>query len=149
MTSFVHITYPAEHAGVARFEAGFAAIRQAFSGTKGITAMVLAAVVSALLVLADQMIDTWADGHLLAAWVTLWVVAFASLALLAPMIRQLTLGAVGALDAWARRVAQSRADERMWALAQQDPRVLADLQIAIMRSEAQETGTRTYHAWYV
>lgn len=136
MTSFVHITYPTEHPGVARFEAGFAVIRQAFSGTKGPTAMVLAAVVSALLVVADQMIDTWADGHLLAAWVTLWVVAFAALALLAPMVRRLTLGSVTALNAWAHRVARARADERMWALAQKDHRVLADIQAAVTRAES-------------
>lgn len=162
MTSFVHITYPTQHPGVVRMEAGVAAFRRAFAGSKGLTAMVLAAVVSALLVLADQMIDTWADGHLLAAWVTLWVVAFAALALLAPMVRRLTVGSIDALNAWAHRVALARADDRMWALAQKDPRVLADLQLAILHSEPQESPVKdmtvpaagrvapnTYYMWYM
>jgi hypothetical protein len=45
--------------------------------------MLLAAMVSALIVVADQLIDSWADGDLLAAWVVLWVVGFAAVALLA------------------------------------------------------------------
>ena len=34
------------------------------------------------MVVANQVIDTWSEGHLLAAWMVLWVVAFAALALL-------------------------------------------------------------------
>ena len=43
-----------------------------YDAAKGLSAMLLAAMVSALVVVADQLIDTWADGHLLAAWVALW-----------------------------------------------------------------------------
>ena len=38
--------------------------------------MLLAAVLAALLVVADQLIETWANGHLLLVWVALWTVAF-------------------------------------------------------------------------
>ena len=31
------------------------------------------------MVVANQVIDTWSEGHLLAAWMVLWVVAFAAL----------------------------------------------------------------------
>ena len=51
--------------------------------------MLLAAAMAALLVAADQVIDSWADGHLLAAWVALWTVTFAALALLATPLRRL------------------------------------------------------------
>ena len=47
----------------------------------GAASLLLAAVVSALMVVANQVIDTWSPGHLLAAWMVLWVVA-ATLALL-------------------------------------------------------------------
>ena len=50
--------------------------------------MLLAAVVSALLVVANQVIDTWTEGHLLAAWIVLWTVAFAALGLLAAPARR-------------------------------------------------------------
>src|SRR3990167_6223937 len=57
--------------------------------SRSLAGMLLAAVVAALLVVADQLIETWADGHLLVVWVALWSVAFAALALLAPPLRQL------------------------------------------------------------
>lgn len=138
MTSFVHIDYPTQHPGVARFESVIETVgqfRREFDGTKSLAAMLLAAMVAALVVAADQLVDTWADGHLLAAWVTLWVVAFAALALLAPATRRLVSGVVGSLNAWSARAARARADERLWALAQTDSRVLADLQAAMTRSE--------------
>ena len=34
------------------------------------------------------------------------------------------------LDAWSQRVAQARAEERLWALARIDARIMADLQVA-------------------
>lgn len=139
MTSFVHTNYPTQHPGVVRFESLIAAagqFRREFDSTKSLAAMLLAAMVAALVVAADQLVDTWADGHLLAAWVTLWVVAFAALALLATTTRQLASGVVASLSAWSYRAARARSDERLWALAQKDPRVLADLQAAMTRSEA-------------
>ena len=139
MTSFVHIEYPRTHPGVERFESAVAAagqLRKGFDGTKGLAAVLLAAMASALLVVADQLVDTWADGHLLAAWVLLWVVAFAALALLAPTTRYFSRSLVGALDAWSRRMARERADERLWEVAQKDPRVMADLRAAKSRAES-------------
>ena len=97
--------------------------------------MLLAAMVSSLLVVADQLIDTWADGHLMVAWVALWLVGFAAVAVFAGAARKVALTVVGALDAWSQRVAQRRSDARLWAVAQSDPRVMADLNAALMRSE--------------
>lgn len=138
MTSFVHIDYPQQHPGVARAEAVIEAagrLRQNFDGTRGIAALLLAAVVSGLLVVADRLVDTWADDRLLAAWIVLWVVAFAALALFAAPARRLSVALVGKMDAWSARVAERRADERLWATAQTDARVMADLQAAITRSD--------------
>lgn len=138
MTSFVHIDYPQAHPGVTRFENAVVSarqLRQGFDGTKGLAAMLLAAMVAALLVVADQLVDTWADGHLLAAWVVLWIIGFAATALLARPARRAARGVVSGLDAWSRSVAQRRADARLWAIAEQDPRVMADLKAAMTRAQ--------------
>lgn len=138
MTSFVHIDYPEQHPGVARAEAvldAAARLRQQFDGARGIAALLLGAIVSALLVLADRLVDSWAGGHLLVAWVVLWAVAVAALALFAAPVRRLAGAMVTRLDAWSARVAQRRADARLWATAQTDPRVMADLEAAIARSD--------------
>ena len=45
--------------------------------------MLLAAVVAALLVVADSVVNAYADGHLLLGWICLWAVGFAATGLLA------------------------------------------------------------------
>lgn len=97
--------------------------------------MLLAAMVSSLLVVADQLIDTWADGHLMVAWIALWLVGFAAVAVFAGAARKAACTVVRALDAWSQRVAQRRSDARLWSLAQSDSRVMADLNAALRRNE--------------
>jgi hypothetical protein len=136
MTHFVHIESLKEHAAVARFEAAMDSvqqIRKGFDSGRGLAGGLLAAMVAALIVVADQLIETWADGDLLLAWVALWVIAFASLALLAPAARKLSRFSVSALFAWWRGRASKRADARLWALARRDPRVMADIYAAMSR----------------
>jgi hypothetical protein len=102
-------------------------------GSRTLAGMLLAAAMAALLVVADQVIDTWADGHLLAGWVALWTVAFAALALLAPPLRQLSAAMALAIRQWARAAELRRQEEAMWAYAQQDPRTMAELTAACGR----------------
>jgi hypothetical protein len=109
-------------------------MKRDFDSTKGLAAMLLAAMVSSLVVVADQLIDTWADGHLVVAWVSLWVVGFVALGLFAGAARNVAQATMSALNAWSRRVAQNRADERMWVIAKSDRRVMADL-IAIREKQ--------------
>lgn len=138
MTSFVNINYPAEHPGVARFESALGAarqLRQGFDGSKGLATMLLAALVAAMVVVADQVIDNWANGNLLVIWVASWIVVFSALALFARTARQLAARVLAALDAWSSSIAQARADARMWEAAKSDPRVMADLQAAMSRGE--------------
>lgn len=138
MTRFVHIDYPTSHPGVERFQnvvALASRVRQGFNSTRGLSSMLLAAMVSALLVVADQVIDTWADDHLLAAWVLMWVIGFAALALLTAPSRALMLRVVSAVNRWLMDSARARADARMWTIAQQDHRVMADLHAAKTRAE--------------
>jgi len=136
--SFVHVEYPSRHGAVTRYEgvvASLKSLRTSLSKLGGLAVVLLAAMVSALLVVADQLIDTWVEGHLLAAWVLLWAIGFAAVALLAPAARGLARRLVGGLDAWSQRVARRRADERLWELARKDPRIMADLQAARTRAE--------------
>jgi hypothetical protein len=138
MTSFIQPSFPTQHPGVVRFELALAsvrAMRRGFDSTKGLSVMLLAAMVSALVVVADQLIDTWADGHLFAAWVALWLVCFAAVAVFAGSARKLAASAIGAANAWSERLAKSRADARLWEIAKADPRVMADLNAAMSRSE--------------
>ncbi|WP_394792072.1 hypothetical protein [Rhodoferax sp.] len=138
MTSFIQPSFPTVHPGVARAESVVGNARslyQNFDSTKGLSTMLLAAVVSALVVVADQMVDTWAEGHLLAAWVVVWAVGFAAMALFAGTARRLAGRAVATLDAWSLRQARARADQRLWATALSDPRIMADLQVAMGRHE--------------
>ena len=90
--------------------------------------MLLAAVIAALLVVADQVVNTWVDGHLLVGWVVLWSVAFAVLALLADVTAQ-------GLTRWVAAGSARRADAVMWKAAQQDHRLMQDLYVASLVNE--------------
>jgi hypothetical protein len=107
--------------------------RRRFDGARGLATMLLAAAVAALVVLADQMIGTWADGHLFLGWVTLWVVIFAGTALLAGTARRAAQATLRSLDSWSRSLAEARAEARLWDLARTDPRLKAELMQARAR----------------
>lgn len=154
MTSLVQPAYQG-HFGNARAEpaAPVRPARKGLDSTRGLAAMLLAAVVAALLVAANQMVDNWSEGNLLAAWVVLWAVGFAALGLCAGTARKLALRLVSALDVWSQRVAQRRADARYLAAAMEDPRVMADLQRALDEGdEALAAPARAamarYRSWY-
>ena len=145
MTSFVNVTYPAEHPGVVRFEAAVGAARQlrkGFDSTRGLAGLLLAAIVAAMVVVADQLVENWAEGHLLVVWVAMWVVAFAALAVFAGTARHLAARVMTGLDNWSSAIAQARADVRLWEAAKADPRVMADLQVAMARQEFAAEATR-------
>lgn len=134
MTSFAHTEYPTEHAGVVRAENAAAALKSVatnFDGARGAASVLLAAVVSALLVVANQMIDTWSDGHLMAAWMVLWLVAFAALALLTTPARRAGVALLSAARAWSQHRHQAAQDERTWQVALKDPRIMVELNRAM------------------
>lgn len=139
MTSFVNIKYSNQHPGVARVESAIDAakhLRQSFSGTRGLATLLLSAIAAAVMVVAYQVMDSVTEGHLLVMWIALWAAAFAALALFASTARSLAAQLRTGLADWSQSLAQARADQRMWAAARNDPRVMADLQAAILREEA-------------
>ena len=141
MSSFVHNHYSATHAGVDRAENAINTLvdtARSFDGARGMAALLLAAVVSALLVVANQVIDTWSEGHLLAAWIGLWTVGFAALALLAAPARRAALSLRGSLQSWNAERRQAAEDHKLWSLALNDARVMADISRAMSRDAARE-----------
>ena len=147
MTSFVQPTYPTHHQGVERAEHAAENVSNAihqFAGARGLATFVLAAIVSALLFAANQLMEDWADGHLMAAWIILWAVAFAVIAMLATPIRN-TVQQVKSFDgsamyaAWSARRKARLADEKMWDFARHDSRLMADITRALGDTEEAAT----------
>ena len=138
MTRFVHLEYSTKHSGVARVESAIEAaqhLRRGFSSTRALAKLLLSAITAAVMVVAYQVMDSLAEGHLLVMWMGLWAAAFVALAVFASATRHLATRMKTGLDSWSRNLAQTRADERLWAMAKVDARVMADLQNAMARTE--------------
>lgn len=136
MTSFVVSSYPTEHPGVARFEAaahGWGQLRRWLASSQGLATVLLAGLAAAVLVVAFQVMDSLAEGHLLVIWMGGWLAGFAALALLAAPSRQLAGLLIGSLRSAAQRRAQARCDAQMWSVARLDPRLINELMIATQR----------------
>ncbi len=112
------------------------------SSSRALASLMLAAAVAALVVLADQRLASWAERHEIAAWLVLWGIAVAAIVLLRGITRVAARQTMKALDGWSARMAQRRADERLWNMAQTDARLMADLQSALERSGQSPTPER-------
>jgi hypothetical protein len=131
------VIYPSKMPETIRSATSVASAAKRVDGAKGLAAMLLAAMVAALVVLADQLISVWADEHLFVAWIALWVVGFAALALLASTSRSLAGNLLLSLAEKRELARRRRADEKLWEVARQDARVMADLQAAISRAQGE------------
>ena len=109
-TSFAHVDYPTRHPGVeraARVGQGFATFTRAFDGARATASL------------------------LLAAWIVLWAVAFAGLALLAAPARRATQSVRAGYKAWRAEAIQRHHDEQFWQAALNDARLMADISRAM------------------
>jgi len=109
------------------------------SATNIVAVGLLAAGVAALVVVVDHLIDNWAETHVWAAWLALWVVAVVAIAALRGVTRLMAQSLMSRLDAWSAHVARRRADQRLWAMAQTDSRMMRELQTAMDRAEDDST----------
>lgn len=138
MTSFTHSDFPTTHAGVDRIASALQSaqrIGKRLRSARGLVAMALAGAFSALVVVADQVVSSWADGQVVLAWIGLWVVLFGAVALFAEASQGWSEQIARALDSWMARRIRQREDERTWGFALADPRFMTDLQVARCRAE--------------
>ena len=137
MTSFVHVEQPLAHPGVVRAEAFVGrlnAARHNVEGTRGLAALLLAAIVSALLIAADRFVANQVG--LVAVWAVMWIVAFVAIAFFSDTARNVASSTIAGLRAHGARREAARADERFLAYAKLDARIMQDLQAASTRHEA-------------
>ena len=113
------------------------AARSSATGARATASLLLAAIVAALVVVANQVIDTWTDGHLLVTWLALWAVAFAATALLAAPVRRVAQRLRSSAAAWNEQRRLSQADARLWQIALDNPEVMADICCALARSKGE------------
>ncbi len=144
MYRFAHTDFSPTHGGVQRLTDSFGLVRR-FAATlpraKGLPGVLVAGGVAAAIVVADQIVSAWADGHLLLAWVAMWVVVFTLLALFSDAIGAWPTALRQRIAASMQASAQRAEDERTWAVAQSDPRVMAELQNALTRAQQQAEAT--------
>ena len=88
--------------------------------------VLLAAIVAALMVVAQQIVERWHDGHLLAAWVILWVVAFTAIALLAMPARRAIVALRNARRGWMAARAHAKREASRWDETLRDAQIMAD-----------------------
>ena len=103
--------------------------------SKTLAGVLSASVLAALLVVADQLIDSWADGHLLLAWVLLWSAVFTVLAFLTQPLRRLSTATALWLLGRMQASAQARREDALWEYACKDPRVMDELRAALGRAD--------------
>ncbi|WP_322738708.1 hypothetical protein [Delftia tsuruhatensis] len=136
MSNFIYNSYCVEHPGVVHvYQAADdrkSAVKR-FSGKRGASALLLAALVAALMVVVNEVAHNWTDGHMLGAWVVLWVAAFMGLALFSAPARRAAMMARAGYRAWTESRQQAAADARIWNAALQDARLMADLARAMDR----------------
>ena len=149
MTTFVNPKQLTRHAGAERIEHvidNAQQLRRGFSATQGLATLLLSALAAAVMVVAYQVMDSMAEGHLLVMWMALWATAFAALVLFAGTARASAVRLKTSLDQWSHNLARARADARLMQAAAHDPRVMADLRVAIDRADA--TGSQSPLAQY-
>jgi hypothetical protein len=142
MTSFVSPDFPITHGGLTRMAKGLAAAQSLTSnanGAKGMASALVAGGLAAAIVVADQIVSAWADGHLLLAWIAMWAIVFALLAVFSNLIRNwsgnLRADLQARLQARLQALREADSDDRMWSAALGDPRLMAELNAARLRAE--------------
>ncbi len=132
-----HTAHIAPAASASRMPAQLARSTSTVAATeekaRPLAGMLLAAGMAALLVTADQVINSWTDGHMLAAWVALWTVTFAALAILATPLRKMSNAGAAWVSAYQQANTARREEAELWELARHDPRVMADIRMASLR----------------
>ena len=142
MTSFVHVDHPTQHPGVVRAERVAESVknlaRRASTAPVPSPACCWRPSSPPSLVVANEVVDTWTEGHLMAAWILMWTVGFAASALLAAPARRAAAALRAGLKRWAAARRQAAQDEKFWNVALTDARVMADISRAMSADAARD-----------
>jgi hypothetical protein len=87
------------------------------------------------MVVAEQVVSALTDGHLLAVWVAMWAIVFGLLATFSGAIRAWPTQWQARLRQRRAKAAARAADARTWAAAMADPRLMAELDCALLRAQ--------------
>lgn len=115
-------------------------LRSRFDGARGLSTLLAAAAVAALVSLADRLFGDWADQHLFLGWLALWLVVLAGSLAVAGPARLLARRARHSAQVSADAVAEARAEVRLWKAARADHRVMAECVQARQRDLDDESG---------
>lgn len=140
MTSFVQPEFPRVHGGAVRFAGALERVQSTLAHLRspaGMAGALVAGGLAAVIVVAEQVVSAWADGHLLAAWIAMWAIVFGLLAAFSDAIRAWPVRWQAHLQARREAAAARAADERTWAAAVADPRLMAELDCALVRAQQQ------------
>lgn len=140
MSSFVQPEFPRVHEGAARLTDSLERIQRALAYLRspvGLVGVLVAAGLATVMVVAEQVVSALTDGHLLAVWVAMWAIVFGLLATFSDAISAWPAQLQARLQQRRANAAARAADERTWAAALADPRLMAELHCALLR--AQET----------
>jgi len=145
MTRFIQPEFPRVHGGAVRLAGALERVQNAVSrlcSAAGMASVLVAGGLAAVIVVAEQVVSAWADGHLLAAWIALWAIVFVLLAVFSDAIRDWPMQWQARLQTRREAALDRVADERTWAAAVADPRLMAELDCALQRTqqEAQDNG---------
>lgn len=138
MNQLVHTDFQIAHEGATHINQALSKLgRQAKKarGAKGLAGLLVTGGVSAAIVVANQIVSAWTDGHLLLAWIAMWVVVFALLAVFSEAIRSWPAALQQRYAAWEANAALRAANARTWDAALADPRLMAELQCARRRAD--------------
>ena len=139
MTSFINPSHPDHHYGADRIEALMDAVQQVprnVSSKRGVVLLLGSAFAVAVAAVSYEVMDSTDESHLFMIWMVLWIALFAALSFFSDGLRATGLRLRSSLDDWSRSQDEARADQRLWAIARQDNRVMIDLQSAMTRSKA-------------
>jgi hypothetical protein len=106
------------------------------SSSRVLGSFLLAAAVSALLVVVNQAMDAWSESHVVLAWAALWAIGFVAIGLLATPAHQAARSLRKGFAEWRAENAAQAEEEKLWDLAKRDHRVWAEIMAAKSRSAA-------------
>ncbi len=122
------------HMDIARTQAAESAFKSAnTNSSRTLGSVLLAASVSALLVVVNQALDSWSEDHLLMAWAALWAIGFLAIGLLATPAHQAARSLRSSFLEWHAENKELAQEAKLWELAKHDTRVMAEIRAAMMR----------------